>query len=172
MKQMDIPAELVRKVLEYLLGEELPFALTCKFNLAHVKSLRKDGMLPMQRRSAYLGSRELTTYMLAHDMTSVDHHLMNIAAALGFLESMMVLRSQDPPCPWYAGTCTSAAGGGHLVVLQWARSQDPPCPWSAGTCMYAVRYGGLTYDEVFRYSGYHRKTRDRRASWSTTSMCS
>ena len=70
VKSMDhIPAELVRQVLEYLLGEELVFALTSKSNLTHTRSLRKDGMLPMQRRSAYLHSAELTTYMLAHDMT-------------------------------------------------------------------------------------------------------
>ena len=51
-----VPAELVRKVLEYLLGQELLFALTCKSNLMHVRSLRKDGILPTQRRSAYLRS--------------------------------------------------------------------------------------------------------------------
>ena len=77
-----VPAELVRKVLEYLIGEELSFALTCKSNLTHVRSLRKDGILPMQRRSAYLHSRELTIYMLAHDMTSLDHNLMRIRPAI------------------------------------------------------------------------------------------
>ena len=51
-----VPAELVRKMLEYLPGEELSFALTCKSNLTHVRSLRKDRILPMQRRSAYLRS--------------------------------------------------------------------------------------------------------------------
>ena len=106
VKSMDhIPAELVRKILEYLPGEELPFALTCKSNLTHAKSLRKDGMLPMQRRSAYLRSRELTTYLLAHDMTSVDSNLMCIAAKCGYLDCVKILRTWDPPCPWDRRTC-------------------------------------------------------------------
>ena len=130
VKSMEnVPAELVRKMLEYLPGEELLFALTCRSNLTHAKSLRKDGMLPMQRRSAYLCSGELTRYMLAHDMISVDGDLMRIAAAHGCLESIMVLRAIDPPCPWDEDTCRAAAKGGHRDVLQWARSQDPPCPW-------------------------------------------
>ena len=95
-----IPVELVRKTLEYLLGEELLFALTSKSNLKHARSLRKDGILPMQRLSAYLRSRELTSYMLAHDMTSVDSDVMSIAAAHGCLDGMMVLRATEPPCPW------------------------------------------------------------------------
>ena len=122
-----IPAELVRKILDYLPGQELLFALTCKSNLAHANSLRKDGILPMQRRSAYLCSGELTRYMLAHDMISVDGNLMRIAAAHGCLEGIVVLRamwarSQDPPCLWYEWTCRYAAGhGGHMHVLQWLR---------------------------------------------------
>ena len=138
-----IPAEIVRKLLEYLLGEELLFALTCKSNLTHVRSLRKDGMLPVPRRSAYLRTRELTTYMLAHDMTRADSELMLIAAAHGCLEGMMVLRATEPPCPWDEYTCRRAARGGHLDVLQWARSQDPPCPWDEDTCKYAAEYGHL-----------------------------
>ena len=54
----------------------------------------------MQRRSAYLRSRELASYMLAHDMTSVDCNLLGIAAAHGCLDGMMVLRATEPPCPW------------------------------------------------------------------------
>ena len=125
-----IPAELVRKILDYLPGQELLFALTRKSNLANARSFRRDGMLPMQRRSAYLRSRELTAYILAHEMTSVDGNLMRIAAVHGCLEGMMVLRATEPPCPWDEDTCSAAAGGGHLHVLQWLRSQDPPCRWN------------------------------------------
>ena len=46
---------------------------------------------------------------------------------LGDLNALQV-RSQDPPCPWDERTCSFAAEGGHLDVLQWARSHDPPCP--------------------------------------------
>ena len=133
-----VPAELVRKVLEYLLGQELLFALTSKSNLTHVRSLRKDRILPLQHRSEYLRSGELTAYMLAHDMTSADSDLMSIAAAHGCLDGMMVLRATEPPCPWDYQTCEDAAEGGHLHVLQWLRSQDPPCPWDEETCRCAT----------------------------------
>ena len=134
VKSMEnVPAELVRKMLEYLPGEELSFALTCKSNLTHAKSLRKDGMLPMQRRSAYLCSGELTRYMLAHDMIRVDRNLMHIAAAHGCLEGMVVLIATEPPCPWHEETCSAAAANANWDVLQWARSQDPPCPQSHRT---------------------------------------
>ena len=97
----------------------------------------------MQRRSAFLHSRNLTTYMLAHYMTRADYNLMHIAAKHGCLEGMMVLRATEPPCPWHENICSAAAGGGHLHVLQWLRSQDPPCPWNAGTCLYAAEGGHL-----------------------------
>ena len=109
------------KVLEYLVEHELLFALTCKSNLTHVRSLRKDGILPMQRRSAYLRSRELTTYMLAHEMTSVESNLMRIAAVHGCLEGMMVLREAEPPCPWDVKTCRGAAEG--------CVGTSTTCPW-------------------------------------------
>ena len=47
VKSMDhIPAELVREVLEYLFGQELPFALTCKSNWTHVNLFVKTGFCP------------------------------------------------------------------------------------------------------------------------------
>eukprot|EP00605_Chrysophyceae_sp_TOSAG23-4_P002086 GSChrysophyteH1.ASY1.ANO1.2307.1 assembled CDS len=106
--------------------------------------------LPMQRRSAYLRSGELTTYLLAHDMTSVDSNLMCIAAKCGYLDCVKILRTldppcplDDPPCPLDEDTCHAAAEGGHLNVLQWARSQDPPCPWDEWTCSDAAGGGHL-----------------------------
>jgi len=39
------------------------------------------------------------------------------------------MRAQHPPCEWNYLTCTLAARGGHLEMLQWARAQDPPCEW-------------------------------------------
>ena len=38
-------------------------------------------------------------------------------------------------CPWSAGTCSFAAGGGHLEMLQWARANG--CPWNERTCKEA-----------------------------------
>ena len=40
-----------------------------------------------------------------------------------------------------ASTCSAAARGGHLAVLQWARANG--CPWDAWTCAYAARDGHL-----------------------------
>eukprot|EP00240_Pyramimonas_obovata_P011654 CAMPEP_0118924808 /NCGR_PEP_ID=MMETSP1169-20130426/2769_1 /TAXON_ID=36882 /ORGANISM="Pyramimonas obovata, Strain CCMP722" /LENGTH=117 /DNA_ID=CAMNT_0006865941 /DNA_START=340 /DNA_END=690 /DNA_ORIENTATION=- len=42
--------------------------------------------------------------------------------------------ARDIGCPWSKQTCSAAAGGGHLEILQWARSQNPPCPWDEDTC--------------------------------------
>ena len=135
VKSMDlIPAELVRKILEYLREEELPFALTSKVNLTYVRSLRKDRILPMQRQSVYLRSRDLTAYILAHGMTSVPGNIMHVAAKHGCLEGIMILRAREPPCPWDEWTCWNAAEGGHLDVLQWLCSQDPPCPLNEWRC--------------------------------------
>ena len=43
--------------------------------------------------------------------------------------------------PWDTATCTRAAKGGHLDVLQWARSNG--CPWDEDTCAFAARCGKL-----------------------------
>ena len=50
------------------------------------------------------------------------------AAAGSHLAVLQLTRSQG--CPWDSGTCSNAAGGGHLEVLQWARRQG--CPWMLG----------------------------------------
>lgn len=44
-------------------------------------------------------------------------------------------------CPWDERTCAESAGGGHLNVLRWARSND--CPWGKG-----VRAGKSIYLNV------------------------
>ena len=46
-------------------------------------------------------------------------------------------------CPWNWTTCSAAAAGGHLGVLEWARSQEPPCPWNGRTCSEAAMGGHL-----------------------------
>jgi hypothetical protein len=43
--------------------------------------------------------------------------------------------------PWDAATCSMAARGGHLALLQWARANG--CPWDARTCSKAARGGHL-----------------------------
>ena len=44
-------------------------------------------------------------------------------------------------CPWNENTCSDAARGGHLGVLQWARQNG--CPWSEETASAAAYAGHL-----------------------------
>mmetsp|Transcript_2285 Transcript_2285/g.6091 ORF Transcript_2285/g.6091 Transcript_2285/m.6091 type:complete len:107 (+) Transcript_2285:247-567(+) len=46
---------------------------------------------------------------------------------------------RDNGLQWDAGTCTGAAAGGHLPVLQMLRAQG--CPWDENVCMWAAAYG-------------------------------
>ena len=157
---LSLPTELVRHLLEYLQGEELPLALTNTRLLTIARSIHisDDSMLSEQRLSAYMSSESLTKFVLNHGMVVVNVKLMNRTARNGYLLSVKILREQDPPCPWdewtsmnagYGGgcrlfhvcACMFAAQGGHLHVLQWLRSQDPPCPWNEETCSTAA-YGG------------------------------
>ena len=124
-----LATELVREVMGYLQGEELPLALTNTRLLRIARSINEDRTLSAQRKSAYLSSGALTTFVLDHGMVEVNAELMNLTAKYGCLESVKILRAHDPPCPWDVWTCMYAAEGGHLDVLQWARSQDPPCPF-------------------------------------------
>jgi len=51
-------------------------------------------------------------------------------------------------CPWEARTCSIAAAGGHLEVLQWAHVEEG-CPWDSSTCKYAARAGHM---EILRWA--------------------
>ena len=128
-----LATELVRKVMEYLQGEELPLALTNTRLLRIARSINEDRTLSAQRKSAYVSSWALTTFVLNHGMVGVNKELMNLTAKHGCLESVKILRAHDPPCPWDDNTCRYAAEGGRLHVLQWLRSQNPPCPWDEET---------------------------------------
>jgi hypothetical protein len=56
-------------------------------------------------------------------------------------------------CPWDENTCTHAAEGGHLEVLQWARKQEPPLPWDENTCTHAAVGGHLKVLQWARAQG-------------------
>ena len=60
-----------------------------------------------------------------------------------------VLRAGD--CPGDAGTCTYAARGGHLEVLQWLRANG--CPWNEWTCLHAAGGGHLVMLQWARANG-------------------
>jgi hypothetical protein len=98
------------------------------------------------------------------------------AAGRGDLPMLKWARQQHPPCPWglcrrpfrprtlrpdrangcdwnglqkwTVGACTSAAGGGHLDVLQWLRdpvvhAPHPPCQWDMRVSYEAAAEGHL-----------------------------
>ncbi len=48
-------------------------------------------------------------------------------------------------------TCTEAAKGGHLEVLQWARQNG--CPWNELTCTEAAKGGHLEVLQWARENG-------------------
>ena len=54
-------------------------------------------------------------------------------------------------CPWDSGTCSGAAGGGHLHLLQWCRGAS--CDWNAGTCSAAAAGGHLQVLQWCRQHG-------------------
>mmetsp|Transcript_3844 Transcript_3844/g.6512 ORF Transcript_3844/g.6512 Transcript_3844/m.6512 type:complete len:132 (+) Transcript_3844:201-596(+) len=58
-------------------------------------------------------------------------------------EVLQFLKARDRSCPWDEGTCSWAAAGGHVEVLQ-----NQFCVWKVKTCVYAVRRGQL---EPWRY---------------------
>ena len=96
MRSLNVLAtELVRKVMGYLQGEELPVALTNTRLLMIARSIHEDRTLCAQRKSAYLSSGALTTFVLNHGMVEVDVLLMNLTAKHGCLESMKILRAQS-----------------------------------------------------------------------------
>ena len=67
----------------------------------------------------------------------LDRFTCSSAAEGGHLEVLQWARAND--CPWDGWTCAYAASGGHLEVLQWARENG--CPWNRWTCAYAA-FGG------------------------------
>ena len=83
-----LATELVREVMGYLQGEELPVALTNTRLLMIARSIHEDRTLCAQRKSAYLSSGALTTFVLNHDMVEVNVGLMNLTAKCGCLESV------------------------------------------------------------------------------------
>ena len=112
-----LATELVRMVMGYLQGEELPVALTNTRLLRIARSIHEDRTLSAQRKSVYVGSRALMMFVLNHTMVDVNVELMNLTAKYGCLESVKILRARDPPCPWDEDTCYAAAIGRHLHVL-------------------------------------------------------
>ena len=67
------------------------------------------------------------------------------AAGDGHLKVLQWLRARD--FKWDSQTCARAAGGGHLEVLQWARANG--CAWDVDTCFRAAEGGHM---EMLRWA--------------------
>ena len=63
------------------------------------------------------------------------------AALHNHKDAILWLHGQNPPCPWNERTCTFAAKGGHLALLQFLRSQG--CPWNKSTTGLAAAHDHL-----------------------------
>eukprot|EP00891_Asterochloris_glomerata_P009475 jgi/Astpho2/9475/Aster-01728 len=58
-------------------------------------------------------------------------------AVLQWRDTMAAIEwARHSGCSWDEDTCTNAASGGHLAVLQWARENN--CPWSGSTTFVAA----------------------------------
>ena len=68
-----LATELVREVMGYLQGEELPVALTNTRLLRIARSIHEDRALTAQRQSAYLSSGALTRFVLDHGSILYSH---------------------------------------------------------------------------------------------------
>jgi hypothetical protein len=78
----------------------------------------------------------------------------NVAARFGRLEVLQYLKEQG--CHWSKETCTLAAVGGHLLLLQWMRTTTDRwgrCPWDEQTCVSAVFHGHLHILQWARANG-------------------
>jgi hypothetical protein len=82
------------------------------------------------------------SYLRDHGWTCGKHACAS-AAGGGHIDVLEWLRAQDPPCPWDAKEYTLAARNGHVHVLHWLRAQQPPVPWKANACAAAAKRGHL-----------------------------
>jgi hypothetical protein len=145
---LDLPAELLVVIASQLAeDDELAFALACR--------RLRQGVAGTERRAA--GARLLTSIFSALSSVGklewavvscwlpISGRLLIRTARDGQLEQQRLLRAHG--CAWEPcrrdceDSCSSAAAGGHLAVLQWARADG--CPWDQGTCSRAAEKGHL-----------------------------
>ena len=116
------------------------------------KTLREKGVMETEKWGKDKGT--LCDYAATHGFLFLmqwahkngyhwNDNTCTVAALGGHLNVLQWLRKQDPPCPWNGRTCSRAAENGHLKVLKWLRKQYPPCPWNEWTCEQAAENGHL-----------------------------
>ena len=77
-----LASELLRYLIGYLQGEDLPLVLTNTRLLMIARSIHisDDSMLSEQRLSVYMSSDSLTKFVLNHGMVEVNAELMKLTA--------------------------------------------------------------------------------------------
>ena len=120
-----------------------------KFNVHHTDPEVIQPVLYIAARYGYLEVFEKYWSQGPQEKLSElwDEETCSWAAEGGHLEVLQWLRAKG--CPWDSTATDSAAYKGHLEVLQWMRAQDPPCPWNYWVCENAARGGHL---EVLRWA--------------------
>jgi hypothetical protein len=78
-----------------------------------------------------------------------EYETCTYAARGGHLKLLQWARANG--APWTARTCAYAARGGHLDVLQWAQASG--CPWDELTCALAAKGGHLEVLQWARTNG-------------------
>jgi len=86
---------------------------------------------------------------IATSTSAVDERTCSSAALGGRLNILQWLRANGCPCD--ERTCSSAAEGGHLNILQWLRANG--CPWDKWTCSRAAEGGHLNILQWARANG-------------------
>ena len=76
----------------------------------------------------------------------------------------MLKLARKAGCKWGRTTCSRAAAGGNIAVLEFARAQG--CPWDSQTCFFAVLKGHVEVLRWVRENGclWSADTRDEAAA--------
>ena len=158
----DLPRDLLEAVARAVpLGDRLWFRLVCRrwaaAGAAVAPAAGEKGLPPWKvtrtrgpDAAASVARAEAALGALAGHpaRAGFQRSLCQSAAGGGHLEVLQWARARG--FPWDKWTCAYAAGNGHLEVLQWARAHG--CPWDKATCACAAENGHL---KVLQYARAH-----------------
>jgi hypothetical protein len=173
----NLPPEILDDVVEKLGGFRMTFAMagkTCRevverlpssrallatarqvLTKQEIKRMMSRGMTPLAV-AVMEGDVEALEWLIklfdGKDLEWRDDgaELSRMAAVRGKIESLTCLRANQ--CPWDWMTCSAAARGGHLGVLQWLNENG--CRWNPGTCEAAAWGGHLEMLQWARQNGF------------------
>jgi hypothetical protein len=150
---LDLSSDALDKVLTFLApDDELAASLACRKLRDALRGARSSAGRTLETRvGSLLGSLGMLQWGVACAGVPLTAALLARAAGLGDLRMLSWLRANGNGCPWDKMTCSGAAKGGHMAVLQWARANG--CPWDEGTCSGAAWAGHLSVLQWARANG-------------------